>query len=143
MSVSLIIAFTSQRFNYFYDIEALRTLVYTTSATNARVQSVVLRRIIHKLVHKSLTESLHLRRTAVAVCHQREIRIHAGIPATITNNPFTRFEITNVEALTGRANKGTSTAAQASLAHFFPFLCFKELVKVFGLKLAQIQRREG
>ena len=61
-------------------------------------------------MHKSLTVSLQLRRTAVAVRHQREIGIHTGVPTTITDYAFIRLVIANVETLTGRAHERTCTA---------------------------------
>ena len=94
-------------------------------------------------MHKSLTETLHLRVTAVAVRHQREVGIHTGIPATITKNAFARLEITNVEALTSRANERTRTATKTSFGKLRPSYVTEQFVQVFGLKSRKVECRIG
>ena len=68
-------------------------------------------------MHKSLTETLHLRRTAVAVRHQRKVAVHTRVPATISYYAFIGLKVADIKALAGGAHKGTRTTAQAGLTH--------------------------
>ena len=126
--------FTSQRFYNFYDVEMLRTLIDATPASDAGIQSFMLGRIIDELMHKSLAIPLQLRRTAVCRRHLRKVRIHAGIPATITDNSFVCLEIADIETLTGRAYEGTSSATETGFGKTFPFGSIEKLVEIFGLE---------
>ena len=91
--------FSSQRFDYFYDIETLRTFIDASAAPHAGIEPFVLRGIIDQLMHKPLAVSLQLGGTAVGRGHQGKIGIHARIPATVADNALLGFEIADIEAL--------------------------------------------
>ena len=63
--------------HYFNNIHRNRALCKTSSATNAAEKTFVVFRIVNKLVHKSLTETLLLRESVISVCHFCEVGIHA------------------------------------------------------------------
>ena len=71
-------------------------------------------------MHKSLTETLHLARTVVPVCHHGEIRVHAGIPAAVSLDSVACVVVLDVIALAGWTYKGTGSARQTWLVQFFP-----------------------
>ena len=66
-------------------------------------------------MHESLAEALLLRQSVISVRHLREIGIHAGIPASVTDHAVARVEILNIVTLAGGANEGAGAAAEAGL----------------------------
>ena len=97
--------------DYFNDIQRSRTLLHAAAAAYAGEYALVIFRIIYQLVHKSLTETLFLSVTDVAVCHQSEVRVHTGIPAAESLNLVADGIILDIVALTGWADESTGAAA--------------------------------
>ena len=64
-------------------------------------------------MHESLTETLHLAVTVVAVSHHRKVGVHAGIPAAESLNTVAGVEVAYVIALAGGTYKRTGSAGQA------------------------------
>ena len=54
-------------------------------------------------MHEALTEAFLLRQTVVAVRHSGEFGIHAGVPASVTDDTLTGVEVLDVIALTSGA----------------------------------------
>ena len=72
-------------------------------------------------MHEALTEAFLLRQTVVAVRHSGEFGIHAGVPASVTDDTLTGVEVLDIIALAGGAYEGAGTAAKACLRQFFQF----------------------
>ena len=62
-------------------------------------------------MHESLTETLHLAVTVISVCHHCKVRVHTGIPATVTLYTVSCIEILDIIALAGRTGERTGSAA--------------------------------
>ena len=92
-----------------------RALIYTPTTAYTAKHSIVVGGEINKLVHKPLTEALHLRGTGCAVRHHCEVVIHTGVPATVTLYAIALIEVAHVVALAGRAHKCTSAATDAGV----------------------------
>ena len=71
-------------------------------------------------MHESLTETLHLACTVVSVSHHCEIRVHAGIPATVSLNTVSCIIILDIVALAGRAYKSTGSTCKTWFVQLFP-----------------------
>ena len=110
----------SQFFNDFYYIEVLRALVDASSASYARIQSAVLRRIVYQLVHKPLTEALHLRGARIGCRHLSKIGIHARIPAAETQHSFVGPKVAYIETLACGAHESARAASEARFAERLP-----------------------
>jgi hypothetical protein len=61
------------------------------------------------------------------VCHLGEVGVHAGVPATESQNTVSGVVILNVIALTGRANEGAGAATEAGFRKSLPFGTVKDL----------------
>ena len=104
---------SSNLLHNFDDVHRDRTLCKTSAASYAAEEAVVVLGIIHELVHKSLTEAFFLCKSVVSVSHLGELGIHAGVPASVTDNAVAGVEVLYVVALAGRANEGTRAATEA------------------------------
>ena len=94
-------------------------------------------------MHESLAEALHLRGTIGAVGHQRKIRKHAAIPATIALNAVARIEIAYIIALAGRAYEGAGTATKTGARKLPPLWMVEFFHQMLAIEAAQIQPAEG
>ena len=91
LSTHFLFPLFSKSFDYLDDIERSGALVNAASAAYAGIGTVVICREVDELMHKSLSESLHLARTVVSVSHHSEIGVHTGIPAAISLNTASRL----------------------------------------------------
>ena len=71
-------------------------------------------------MHKSLTEALLLGVSVVSVSHLGEVGIHAGVPASVTDNTVTRVEILYIVALARRTYEGARAASEAGGGELIP-----------------------
>ena len=60
-----------------------------------------------------------------SVSHHCEVVIHTGVPASVSLYTVTGVIISDVIALTCRANESTCAAAEAAFAELFPIFAFK------------------
>ncbi len=88
-------------------------------------------RIVNKLMHESLTETLHLAGTVISVCHHCEVRVHTGIPAAVTLYAVSCVIIFDIIALAGRAYECTGTTCQTWFVKFFPYRRVKTVHVIF------------
>ncbi len=110
-----------------------------STAANAAKYAVIVAGIIHKLVHKPLTETFFLRGTVGAMGHHGKVRIHAAVPATETAYFPTVIKVLNIIALTGRTDKCTGSATQAALGKLSPHITVKQFKELFAFKSRKIQ----
>jgi hypothetical protein len=92
-----------------------RAAVNATAAAHTGEHTIIIGREICKLVHKALTEPLHLTVTVVAVSHHGKIGVHTAVPAAISLNTISGVVILDVITLTGGANKCTGSASKTGL----------------------------
>ena len=64
-------------------------------------------------MHKSLAEALLLGESVVSVRHLRELGIHTGVPASVTDHAVSGVKVLNVIALAGGTYECTCTTTEA------------------------------
>ena len=90
-------------------------------------------------MHEALTEAFLLRQTVVAVRHSGEFGIHAGVPASVTDDTLTGVEVLDVIALTSGAYEGAGTATEAGLRKLIPFGCIEVILGLAAAELVEGQ----
>ena len=82
-------------------------------------------------MHESLTETLHLAVTVITVCHHGKVRVHTGIPTTITLYAMACVVVFDIVALAGRTYKCAGTTCQTWFVKFFPYRRIKTVHVIF------------
>ena len=124
-----------QCLHYLDDVHGYGTLGQASSAAYTAELAVVVCREIHQLVHESLTETLQLCESGVAVSHFCEVGIHTGVPAAETLDAVSCIEVPDVVALTGGAYKGTGTAAETAFRKLSPLVGVEVLVQLVAAEI--------
>ena len=127
VSIILFTFISSDLLHNFNDVHRDRALCKASAAADAAEKTVVVFGVVNKLVHKSLAETLLLGETVVSVSHSGELGIHAGVPASVTDNSVSCVEILYVIALACGANEGAGSAAKAGRRKLIPCGIVKEL----------------
>ena len=82
-------------------------------------------------MHESLTETLHLAVTVITVCHHGKVRVHTGIPTTITLYAMACVVVFDIVALAGRTYKCAGTTCQTWFIKFFPYRRIETIHVIF------------
>jgi hypothetical protein len=89
-------------------------------------------------VHKSLSETLKLEVTGVAVRHSRKVCVHARVPTTESLYAVVSLEILDIVALTSGAYESTRTATKTRFGKFFPFSVVEKFVEFVGSESSKV-----
>ena len=95
------------------------------AAADASVFAIVIGGEVDQLVHEALTEAFLLSETGLTAGHQREVGVHAGVPAAESLDTMTGIVVADIIALAGRADEGAGTASEAG---------FREACPLFGVE---------
>ena len=111
---------TMRLMTFLLDIQRSRAFLHAASASDLRIHSIVVVREVNQLVHETLTGNAVSVWYGCFCCHHRKVRVHTGIPATVTL--YTVSCIESPDHSTGsRTGERTGPAAQAGIGKLFPF----------------------
>ena len=101
--------------DYFDDMHVYRAFCDAAATANTGVAAILICREIDKFMHEALPKSLPLALAWVAMGHQGEVRIHAGVPAPKPLYAVAGIKVLDIVAMAGRADKGACAAAYTRL----------------------------